>query len=588
MRKHYLLLLICATTVLTQFAYGQENKSISEKGLPGKKQPVKNNISAYLSGGNMVASGKMKDSAFIGNGWNVETGAYFPLISVGRIKSHSNSTKSRMYNRESVTNGSSFGIEAGLNYASQKADGSSSAYTNAVHLQDGTIAPAFEGSTPRANSFQIFAGPKAEWNLGKVSVAPSVLLGYFSLSRNGYTLSGTVINPKQTTESKEVPFITAKNYSTSGFVVKPGVELGYHFYGRVAVFAKGALSFGHSIQNNIAFWKPQGKASEGNSYSYDQFANGAAKATSFSSRWQAASVNIGIRYTWIKSAFDKGRRNASGRLSMTPTTTKQTQGMNFGEKVASGLQTGANAKAVNDSSKGGITKPGGAVSSSYAAGRLSMTPTTTKQTQGMAANKGSNPLYQGGTASGDNPMYEGNKISGDNPLYEGNNTSGVNPMYDPAKLSRPGNPIGGIIVKGGKNPGPNSITIVSNNNGEVFLNNLEAGNYLFQLNLPEQPAGKSINEKGVKRSDNSEQLTTGQSIPGVIVKGGKSSGGNFIPLTVDKNGQISFEVLEAGNYKLILSAPDANNPATKNAKKARKKITEKASSGLKDTLKTNV
>ncbi|MBS1496635.1 MAG: carboxypeptidase regulatory-like domain-containing protein [Bacteroidetes bacterium] len=79
------------------------------------------------------------------------------------------------------------------------------------------------------------------------------------------------------------------------------------------------------------------------------------------------------------------------RLSMTPTTTRQTQGQNFGEKVASGLQSGttlgnkillgrvyssssaaeANGIATNKSSIGGMGKPGGAASSSYAAGRKS-------------------------------------------------------------------------------------------------------------------------------------------------------------------------------------------------------------------------
>ncbi len=75
------------------------------------------------------------------------------------------------------------------------------------------------------------------------------------------------------------------------------------------------------------------------------------------------------------------------RLSMTPTTTRQTQGQNFGEKVASGLQSGAGALAQGASllggalggnfagvvsaaasGIGGMAKPGGAVSSSYAAG----------------------------------------------------------------------------------------------------------------------------------------------------------------------------------------------------------------------------
>jgi hypothetical protein len=231
-----------------------------------------------------------------------------------------------------------------------------------------------------------------------------------------------------------------------------------------------------------------------------------------------------------------------GRLSMTPTTTRQTQGKTFGEKVA----------------------------------------------QGMAANNGDNPLYQGNAASGENPMYEANKISSNNPLYEGNTTSGVNPVYDPNKLAMPGSPIGGIVVKGGKNPGGNHITLLSDNNGEVLLNNLEAGTYLFRLSAPELPAEKSINEKGVKRSEDAAMARPGNPIGGIIVKGGRNPGGNFILLTVNNDGKIGFEVLEAGNYKLIITTPDANQPATENADRSKEKIKERPASGLKDTLKTNV
>jgi hypothetical protein len=78
------------------------------------------------------------------------------------------------------------------------------------------------------------------------------------------------------------------------------------------------------------------------------------------------------------------------RLSMTPTTDRKTQGLNFGEKVASGLQSGVGALSQGASllggalggnfagvvsaaasGIGGMAKPGGsggAVSSSYAAG----------------------------------------------------------------------------------------------------------------------------------------------------------------------------------------------------------------------------
>lgn len=42
-----------------------------------------------------------------------------------------------------------------------------------------------------------------------------------------------------------------------------------------------------------------------------------------------------------------------------------------------------------------------------------------------------------------------------------------------------GSPIGGIVVKGGKNPGGNLISLITNENGEIELNNLSAGTYKF-------------------------------------------------------------------------------------------------------------
>ncbi len=638
MRNNYLLPLICALTALAQTTYAQENK----------------NISVYISGGNVLASGKVKDKALIKNGWNIEAGGYFPLFG-SRIKSHSNSTNNRF----------SLGIEAGVNYSSQNAGGGSSAYNKAFPYQGGTLSPTFGNGTPHANSFQIFAGLKAEWIFGKVNLSPSLLFSYFSLNRKGYTLSGTVVNPDEPTESQDITFMAAHDYTASGVVIKPGIELGYHLSPRISLFAKGALAYGPSIKNNISLWKPQSDDRE-NSYNYGQFIKGTEISKTTASKWQSASVNIGLRFTIGKQ---------SSRLSMTPATTRQTQGKTFGEKLA----------------------------------------------QGMAVNKGKNPLYEESTASGQNPMYESNKINGNNPianndgiparqeargfnstrnngdtvdssnlqarsnaqdfnttrsnrergqflnmdngnnnsvendtsktsistaqdfnttrsnrdnrlnthinsdtnndrsssdarklrtpptesynpweiddsangtvmnpLYEEKGTSGTNPMYDPTLRAKPGNPIGGIVIKGGKNPGGQMITMITDNNGEVILNSLEKGNYLFKLSQPERPAKKGINDAGVKFNDESAQRPV-DPISAIIVEGGKNPGGSFIILTINSSGQIGFEVLEAGNYKLILTNPvDAKKTPVKNTNESGKKIKEKPTSGLKDTLKTQV
>ena len=159
--------------------------------------------------------------------------------------------------------------------------------------------------------------------------------------------------------------------------------------------------------------------------------------------------------------------------------------------------------------------------------RLSMTPTTTRQTQGKTFGE---KVAQG--------------MAVNNPLYEGNGTGGNNPIYEPKKLAMPGSPIGGIVVKGGKNPGGSNIILQSGNNGEVLLNNLEAGNYSFQLSLPEQSAGKSINENGATQSNGNAMAHPGQPIGGIVVKGGRNPGGNFYDPYSNNNGQIGFEVLK--------------------------------------------
>ncbi|HEX2846946.1 MAG TPA: hypothetical protein VHN59_10390 [Chitinophagaceae bacterium] len=196
---------------------------------------------------------------------------------------------------------------------------------------------------------------------------------------------------------------------------------------------------------------------------------------------------------------------------------------------------------------------------------------------GISLNIGSSSRRLKGkvTKPGDNGAKQAN------PLYEPSGSSQQNPMHGSGAMARPGQPIKGVIVKGGKNPGGSSLIKSSNDMGEFELNALEAGEYQFVLTAPESPQGKSINEKGVKRVEASEMAKPGQPIKGVIVKGGKNPGVDMTNLRVDNNGTIQFEVLEAGDYKFIIQTPESPNQQNK-------KVVEKATSGLKDTLKTNV
>jgi hypothetical protein len=47
--------------------------------------------------------------------------------------------------------------------------------------------------------------------------------------------------------------------------------------------------------------------------------------------------------------------------------------------------------------------------------------------------------------------------------------------------ARPGNPIGGLTIKGGKNPGGQMLSKITNNQGEFEFLNLDPGNYSFEI-----------------------------------------------------------------------------------------------------------
>jgi len=109
------------------------------------------------------------------------------------------------------------------------------------------------------------------------------------------------------------------------------------------------------------------------------------------------------------------------RLSMTPTTTRQTQGDTFGEKVAKGMQSGVGALAQGASllggalggnfagvvsaaasGIGGMAKPGGstgATSSQYAAG-VSQLNFGSGASTGSAAGGSSGVSLTGGSSTG--------------------------------------------------------------------------------------------------------------------------------------------------------------------------------------------
>ncbi|MBX3241719.1 MAG: hypothetical protein KIT80_12095 [Chitinophagaceae bacterium] len=454
------LFIPCIMLISTQISFAQDSKLWLSVGAGLDNTP-----------------GAEKDHA-TGRGFNVQADAFVPFYRKGW---------------DGTVKGSRFtlGVNISGNYTgirNQQPDNTDIAGRYQVYQGNVVITDQSEGKI--SGGFSGLAGIQARIDLGKFNLAPSVNFGYLHFKQKGYTQTGS-LRVNEQTQQKDL--VKSAQQSTNGFVLKPQLKIGYDIANNFSLFISPSMVFGPVTRYTTYYLVPQGGFNDKNTYETSQLAKGTMESSTLKGRYRLMEINAGITVAI-------GKRQS---------TVKQTQGMNFGEKV----------------------------------------------TQRAAANNGNNPLYEGNAASGQNPMYEANKTGGNNPLYEGNTASGVSPMYNPAGRAMPGTPIGGVIVKGGKNPGGSYITILSDSNGDILLDNLEAGSYLFRLSSPELPAEKSINEKEIKPAEDAAIARPGTPIGGIIVKGGKNPGGQMLTTTTNENGEFSFDVTEPGNYVFKIFNP---------------------------------
>lgn len=105
------------------------------------------------------------------------------------------------------------------------------------------------------------------------------------------------------------------------------------------------------------------------------------------------------------------------------------------------------------------------------------------------------------------------------------------PNQDDYTNSVAGNPVGGLTIKGGKNPDSGRIYQRTSNGSNPFQ-------YDFPLAIPGNPIG------------------------GLNIKGGKNPGGNFQQRTTNSLGEFEFTNLEAGNYTFIVETNYIINDVT--------------------------
>ncbi|SDC58254.1 hypothetical protein [Niabella drilacis] len=565
-----------------------------------------------IGGGGHRTSTSMKDKNYLGNGYLVQGNVFIPFLSKGNGRFELGL------------------LTGGTYYTSQALAPDDKNLAATYKLYNGNLGiTTTQKKGASGNGFTGVLGLQAHFKAGSFILSPSFNGGYTSFKEGGFAQYASIVKADGTTQS--ITLSDRPEERETGWGLIPELKISYPFTERFRVYVAAGLNTGGKIRSGLRILEPQGGFNDKHTYEPSQLSAGRLISRPAEAHYQTLMFGAGV--SWAVGG--KTRRLKGKVIKTGDNGARQTQGSDFGEKVNAGLQPGAGALAQGSRSGiGGMAKPGGAVSSSYAAGRmnqtdstnkmpgrLSMTPTTARQTQGMTFGEKTDTENRAITNTGYKCDYCGEVFETDDKMLDHQATckkahaaAGVGRTYTGGRkneasgqnaMATPGTPIGGIVVKGGKNPGLQDMIAVSDENGAVTFAITEPGEYILQLSVPDAP-GKSISEPGVKGpankgkrkgrtytggrknevSDQNAMAAPGTPIGGIVVKGGKNPGGNFTGLTVSENGTLQFEVLEAGSYQFIIQTPGTG--AQNKGKQKKEKVNERPSSGLKDTLKTNV
>lgn len=481
MKKLFIILI----SLLPVYTHAQENRPGNPIGgiiVKGGKNPGGNMILSLGGGWNSPSSTGKTDANLI-NSYAVNGNVYVPFFAK---EGHSD-----------LAGVTSHFFTLGLNAGGEYFTGSKDYDLNAIPSyqvmgQSGTPSIALSNNKNKQNGFRAEAGVQASLSFGRLTLSPSVNAGYFSLQQEALavTQSGSV---NGTNYSKETYRQDATK--TTGFAFVPRLRVAY-FPGKFGIYVEGNYTSGPAVNSEARLFKPQGSANADGFYSQDQLAMGSMQRLGQSTKYNSFGLNVGVSIPLGRSISEKGVKRSATRAS---------------DKLPPRTYTGGRKNEVT----------------AFVAGQ----------------------------------------------------------------------PIKGVIVKGGKNPGGNLMQAITNENGEFEFTVSEAGNYKFAISEPNEPQGRSISEKGVKRSEatttdiertytggrknetvtyeakqtqgktfgekvaNGLAMVAGSPIGGIVVKGGKNPGGSLMTVTSNDKGEFEFENLSPGTYKFTIYAPE--NPQGK-------------------------
>ena len=558
-----------AATAQDQLRPGQPIGGIIVK---GGRNPGGSMLLSF-NGGTTLPGSNLENSDILGNGWNVNGNLYVPF----------------WYRKTAGLFHTSIGMNVGFSYFQLKnvsQEGVTSGY-NTLGQADLPLLERENDAATRAG-YLGEGGLQANLSFGKITFSPILNIGYLAFQG-----SESKISQETTLGDQNYTFdlFSQKKEALKSVVLIPKLRISY-FPGRIGLFAEANYTSGGEIKNTTSTFKPNGNPVRENYYDLKQMLAGQNETTETIHKFRAFGLNAGI-------SIPLGGEPAKANINTSRSNIKQQ--ISTGDKGGNTDNPGEPAKANINTSRSNIKNQisantnDSALDSIAKAQRVEVQDdfnTTRNNREGAQISMVSSGNSTGGI------IVKGRKKSGgqlitivtdeqgsfelknlEKGVYEFSLTNPSKAEAQDFNTTR-SNRDNRLVT----NPQTGDTTAANNPNQAIgqaqdfnttrnnkergqLVTNPQTGDTTAESNSS-QSIGQAQDFNTTRNNRERGQLVTkpGTPIGGIVVKGGKNPGGQMKNLVVDDQGNLRFEVMEAGNYKFIIQTPETTDGNNQNAR----------------------
>ena len=563
-----------------------------------------------INGGITSPASTLKNSKILDNGWNVNGNFYVPF----------------WYRETAGLFHSSIGMNLGFSYFQLK-NVSQEASASGFNTLGQAALPLLERENDAATRAGYLGegGLQANLSFGKITFSPILNIGYLAFQGSESKISQeTTLGDQNYT----FDLFSQKKEALKSVVLIPKLRISY-FPGRIGLFAEANYTSGGEIKYTTSTFKPNGNPVRENYYDLKQMLAGKNETTETNHKFGTVGLNAGITFRLggepAKANINTSRSNIKQQIS---TGNKGGSTDNPGEPAKANINTSrSNIKNqisvnTNDSALDSIAKAQrvevqddfnttrnnreGAQISMVSSGNSTggiivkgrkksggqlITIVTDEQGSFELKNleKGvyefslTNPSkaeaqdFNTTRSNRERGQLVTNPQTGD--ITAANNPNQAIGQAQDFNTTRSNRERGQLVT----NPQTGDTTAANNPNQAIgqaqdfnttrsnkdrvqLVTNTQKGHTTAESNSS-QSIGQAQDFNTTRSNKDRGQLVTnpGTPIGGIIVKGGKNPGGQMKNFVVDDQGNIRFEVLEAGNYKFIIQTPETTDGNNQNA-----------------------